>query len=273
MEIIITEEEVALLQHDLFEKYGYDFRNYSLASLQRRIQRLVALDRFRSFAEFRYVLQNDPYYLKRFVEEVTVNVTEMFRDPPFYQFLRTQVLPALSGLPLIRVWHAGCATGEEVFSLAILLKEAGLLHKSLLYATDLNPAVVQKAMTGVFPLQQMRLYSANYLRAGGRQDFSAYYSAKYNVAKFDESLRHKMIFATHNLVSDRSFHEFQLILCRNVLIYFDQQLQAKVLDTFDRSLEVLGFLALGARETLRFSSLASRYKEFSSGQKIWRKIS
>lgn len=267
----ISDEEVEILLSDLFDVHGYDFTDYSRASLKRRINRLYDLDRFPSFAEFRYTLKSQPDYLKRFVEEITVNVTEMFRDPSFYKTLRTEVLPILATYPFIKIWHAGCSTGEEVYSMAIMLQEANLLDKSLLYATDINPNVLQKAMDGIFPLSQMRQYSENYILSGGKAEFSDYYSAKYNRAKFSQQLRSKVVFATHNLVSDRSFNEFQLILCRNVLIYFDRDLQDKVLSLFNQSLESLGFLALGTKEAIRFSSIADSYKQVDK-EKIWRKI-
>lgn len=270
---MITDEEVDWLLSDLLEVYGYDFTDYSRASIKRRMSRLFSLDRFPSFAEFRFKLRNDEEYLKRFVEEITVNVTEMFRDPTFYKLLRTEILSVLATYPLIRIWHAGCSTGEEVYSMAILLSEANLLHKSLLYATDINPSVLEKASRGIFPLSQMKQYSENYIQSGGKRDFSAYYTAKYEYVKFHEDLKQKMIFATHNLVSDRSFNEFQLILCRNVLIYFDQHLQERVFSLFDYSLESLGFLALGSKETLRFSTISTNYRQHSSKEKIWRKIS
>ncbi len=272
MENRIADEEIELLLTDVLELYGYDFTDYSRASLKRRIGRLISLDRFPSFAEFRFRVRSDESYLRRFVEQITVNVTEMFRDPVFYQNLRTQVLPILATYPLIRIWHAGCSTGEEVYSLAILLKEANLLHKSLQYATDLNPDVLEKARKGFFPLSQMKSYSENYILSGGKTDFSTYYTAKYDFAKFDETLKEKMIFATHNLVSDRSFNEFQLILCRNVMIYFDRSLQDHVLSLFDQSLEPLGFLGLGSKETLRFSEVARKFKQLEPREKIWRKI-
>jgi chemotaxis protein methyltransferase CheR len=260
-----------ILLNDLFTRYGYDFTEYSKASLQRRIQRLFALDKFPSFAEFRHRLQHDPQYFRRFVEEVTVNVTEMLRDPSFYRTLRTTILPVLATYPFIRIWHAGCSTGEEVYSMAILLKEAGLLHKSLLYGTDINPLVIEKARKGIFPVSQMQKYSENYIQSGGIKDFSSYYTANYHLAKFDSSLAGKMIFSTHNLVSDFSFNEFQLILCRNVLIYFERGLQAKVFKIFDYSLENFGYLALGAKESLRFSPIADGYKQIGK-EKIWRKV-
>jgi chemotaxis protein methyltransferase CheR len=268
---VIQYEELELLLGDLYTRYGYDFTEYSRASLHRRVQRLFALDNFPGFAEFRYRLQHDNIYFRRFVEEITVNVTEMLRDPGFYRILRTTILPVLATYPFIRIWHAGCSTGEEVYSMAILLKEAGLLQKSLLYGTDINPRVIEKARKGIFPVSQMQKYSENYIQSGGLRDFSSYYTANYHLAKFDSSLTAKMIFSTHNLVSDFSFNEFQLILCRNVLIYFERELQAKVFKLFDYSLENFGYLALGSKESLRFSPIADRYLQVGK-EKIWRKI-
>ena len=267
----IEDDELEILLHDLIEVYGYDFSDYSRASLKRRVNRLMQLDKFQSFDKFRDKVRLDAEYLKKFVEEITVNVTEMFRDLNFYKILRSQILPVLSTYPLIRIWHAGCSTGEEVYSMAIMLQEANLLHKSLLYATDINPDVIKKAISGIFPLSKMKQYSENYILSGGKRDFSFYYSAKYNFAKFNEELKAKAVFATHNLVSDRSFNQFQLILCRNVLIYFDQNLQEKVFTLFDHSLEQLGFLALGSKETIRFSPISSKYRQIEK-EKIWRKI-
>jgi chemotaxis protein methyltransferase CheR len=239
--------------------------------LQRRIERLFTTDKFPSFAEFRYRLQNDSQYFRRFVEEITVNVTEMLRDPSFYRAIRTTILPILATHPFIRIWHAGCSTGEEVYSMAILLKEANLLHRSLLYGTDINPLVIEKARKGIFPISQMQKYSENYIQSGGEKAFSSYYTANYHLAKFDASLGEKMVFSTHNLATDSSFNEFQLILCRNVLIYFEKSLQAKVFDLFNTSLENFGYLALGAKESLRFSSLDKHYRQVGR-EKIWRKI-
>lgn len=266
----MKDEEVSILLNDLLEVYGYDFSDYSKASLKRRMQRLVSVDKFPSFAEFRFRIRNDEIYLKRFVEEITVNVTEMFRDPLFYKLLRTEVLPTLATYPFIRIWHAGCSTGEEVYSMAILLQEANLLNKSLLYATDLNPDVLEKAKTGIFPLSAMKQYSENYIGSGGLQDFSSYYTTRYDYAKFNRELSAKMVFATHNLVSDGSFNQFQLIMCRNVMIYFEKSLQDRVLQLFDQSLEPLGFIALGAKETMRFSGTATQYNQLQK-ERIWRK--
>ena len=268
---IIKDEEVEFLIKDVYELYGYDFSGYSRASFKRRVNRICLIERFTSFAELRYTLINEPEYLKRFVEEVTVNVTEMFRDPHFFKGLREKILPQLGTYPLIRIWVAGCSTGEEAYSMAILLKEANLYHKSLIYGTDLNPSVLETARAGVFPLQQMKLYSENYMLSGGKKDFSDYYTANYDGAKFDKSLQEKLILSTHNLVSDSSFNSFQLIICRNVLIYFDRGLQERVFRLFDNSLENLGFLALGAKETIRFSKLDKNYHQIDD-QRIWKKI-
>ena len=270
--IVLFEDDIKQLLADLIDYYGYDFTGYAAASLKRRIDRVFMLSRLPSFAEFRYRILHDADFFRYLVQELTVNVTEMLRDPAFYKTLRESVIPVLATYPFIRIWHAGCSTGEEVYSLAILLRESNLLHKSRLYATDLNPLVLETARKGIFPASQMRLYAENYRNAGGTRDFSSYYTAKYNLAKFDESLGEKMIFATHNLVADASFNEFQLILCRNVLIYFNKDLQARVLNLFDNSLEPLGFLALGTKESLRFSEIDSKYKMLVPGQKIWRKV-
>ncbi|PWG82229.1 CheR family methyltransferase [Pararcticibacter amylolyticus] len=267
----LKDTDVETLLNDLLELYGYDFTEYSKASIKRRVNRLYILDRFLSFAEFRYRIKADPDYLKRFVEQITVTVTEMFRDPPFYKSLRENVLPTLGTYPFIRIWHAGCSSGEEVYSMAVLLEEANLLHKSLLYATDINPEVLDKARKGIFSLAHMKQYSENYISSGGKKEFSQYYTANYDKVIFDDRFRKKMIFSTHNLVSDRSFNVFQLILCRNVLIYFDKDLQTRVFDLFEESLENLGFLALGSKETLRFSNIAARFKQ-TDKEKIWRKI-
>ncbi|MBS1564274.1 MAG: protein-glutamate O-methyltransferase CheR [Bacteroidetes bacterium] len=269
---LARDEDVELLLNDVCELYGYDFTGYSRASVKRRIGRLILIDKFASFAELRYRVRTDADYVRRFVEEITVNVTEMFRDPGFYRTIREEIIPVLATRPFIRIWHAGCSTGEEVYSMAILLKEANLLHKSLIYATDLNPGVLEKARKGIFPLNQMKQYSENYILSGGKKEFSAYYTAKYDWAKLNDDLKEKMIISTHNLVSDGSFNEFQLILCRNVLIYFDRILQDRVLSLFNESLEKLGFLALGAKESLKFSVVRKQFAQLENKEKIWRKI-
>lgn len=268
---MVEDHELEILINDIFDRYGYDFSGYSKASLKRRVNRLYLLDSFESFSEFMAKIIDDSSYFKRMVEEITVNVTEMFRDPSFYKTLRNEILPILATKPFIRFWHAGCSTGEEVYSLAILLKEANLLHKSLLYATDISPLVLDNARKGVFPLRMMQQYSENYRTSGGEKDFSHYYTANYGFAKFGGDLTAKMVFSQHNLVSDRSFNEFDLILCRNVLIYFDKDLQERALSLFDDSLSNLGYLALGTKETIKFSPMQGRFKQLEK-EKIWKKI-
>jgi chemotaxis protein methyltransferase CheR len=266
-----NDELVQTLLSDALEVYGYDFTGYSRASLKRRILRLYALDKVVSFAEFRYKIRSDAGYFKRFLEQVTINVTEMFRDADFYKALRNSILPNLGTYPFIRIWIAGCSSGEEAYSVAILLSELDLLKKSLIYATDINGAVLEKASLAIFPLNNMKKYSENYMSAGGLQNFSDYYSANYSLAKLRDDLKSKIIFSTHNLVSENSFNEFQLILCRNVLIYFERELQEKVFELFNNSLENLGYIGLGSKETMEFSHIAKKYKR-SGDQKIWRKV-
>lgn len=265
------DEWVEILLADVLEAYGYDFTGYSRASLKRRVMRLYEVDNFVSFAEYRYKIKSEPGYFKRFLEQITINVTEMFRDPEFYQSLRNEILPRLGTYPFIRIWIAGCSTGEEAYSIAIFLKELNLLHKSLIYATDINSAVLENAAQAMMPLNKIKLYTENYLAAGGDKNFSDYYAANYSLGKLNDQLKSKIIFSTHNLVTDNSFNEFQLILCRNVLIYFDRPLQGKVFELFDRSLEKFGYLGLGTKETLDFSPIIKNY-ERAGTSKIWRKI-
>lgn len=267
---MIDDRELEVLINEVYEYYGFDFGGYSRASLKRRVDRLYHLDGFDNFSEMLSKIRSEPTYLKRMIEEITVNVTEMFRDPSFYKVLREEVLPILGTKPFIRFWHAGCSSGEEVYSMAILLKEANLLHKSLLYATDINPIVLDTAKKGIFPLQMMKQYSENYRASGGKNDFSDYYIANYGFAKFEEGLSEKMVFSEHSLVSDGSFNEFDVILCRNVLIYFDKDLQDRALCLFDDSLAKLGYLALGTKETIKFSPIQKKFKQLNK-EKIWRK--
>lgn len=268
---IIKDHEIDILLEDIYRDYGYDFLQYSRASMKRRINRIMTNDRLASFAELRFALKDNPTFLQHFVEEITVNLTEMFRDPLFFRQLREEILPQLGTYPLVRVWIAGCSTGEEAYSMSILLKEANLHHKSLIYATDINPRVLEIARNGVYTLSQIKSFSENYIESGGKQDFSKYYTANYEWAKFNVDLKQKMILSTHNLVSDTSFNSFQLILCRNVLIYFNKDLQERVFKLFDASLENLGYLALGSKETIRFSSIQHNFTPVGD-QKIWKKL-
>jgi len=255
----------------IHQKYNYDFRNYAMSSFKRRVLRIMELKKLSVDALLKKLSENPPF-INEFLDELTVNVTEMFRDPMVFKAIREQILPVLATHPFIRIWHAGCSTGEEVYSKAIMLGEANLLHKSLLYATDLNPAVIENINRGIFPLSQMKQYSENYIARGGKKDFSDYYTAKYEWAKFHDRLKEKMVVATHNLVSDRSFNEFQLIICRNVLMYFNQNLQDKVTTLFYDSLCSLGMLGLGDKESLLFSGKKECFEEFDRKEKIFMKI-
>lgn len=268
---MIEDIELEILINDIYEYYGFDFGSYSRASLKRRVNRIFDLDGFQNFYDFLSKIKYDSEYYKRVIDEITVNVTEMFRDPSFYKVVRNEIVPILATKPFIRLWHAGCSTGEEVYSMAILLKEAGVLHKSLIYATDINSKVLETAKKGIFPLRMMKEYSENYRDSGGQQDFSNYYIANYSNAKFNEDLTARMVFSQHNLVSDYSFNEFDMIFCRNVLIYFDNDLQKRVINLFDESLSILGFLALGTKETIKYSISTSKYKQVDK-EKLWRKI-
>ncbi|WP_368041477.1 protein-glutamate O-methyltransferase CheR [Sphingobacterium sp. LZ11T8] len=255
----------------LLEEFGYDFTGYSRDSLQRRIVRIMSLWKVAELGGLLDKMLMDPSLAGSFVQQVTVPLTSMFRDPSFFLDLRQSVIPYLSTYPLIRVWIAGCSTGEEAYSMAILLKEAGLIERSLIYATDLNPASVESASNGLFSWENLGEYTKNYLNSGGTMELSDYYSPKQSRFGFNDELRSRMVFSTHNLAGDSSFNSFQLILCRNVLIYFRRSLQESVLELFDTSLENAGFLGLGPKETLRFSSLKGRFQQIGD-QKIWQKI-
>lgn len=272
MSAILSEEEINLLLTDLIETYGYDFTGYSRPMLQRRINQFFNSQQLGSFAAFRYLLNQDPQYFRLFIAQIMVPVTEMFRDPPFFAALRKEILLAFSTYPLIRIWHAGCSTGEEVYSMAILLKELHLLQKTILYATDINPEALKTASKGVFLQGSMQHYADNYLEAGGQLSLRNYYEPYFDQVKFRDELKKRIVFSTHNLAADTSFNQFQLIICRNVLIYFNQELQNRVLSLFDNSLETKGFLALGSKETLRFSHLNQHYQKANHKEKIWQKL-
>lgn len=263
--------ELEQLLRMLYKVYGYDFTDYSKSSLLRRILKFMDENELHTGSQLIQLLAGDTAAFQAFLETITVNVTEMFRDPVFYTTLREKVLPVLATYPQINIWHAGCSTGEEVFSLCILLFEAGLLHRTRIYATDINAANLEKARTGVLPMHHMREYTVNYRQAGGKNDFSDYYTALYDHVIINKEMRERVVFLQHNLVTDRSFNEFQLVLCRNVMIYFNKQLQNKVLKLFYDSLSSLGFLALGMKESLLFSEQKSKFSAIDPAVKIFRK--
>lgn len=261
------------LLHLLLHVYGYDFSGYSKASLLRRIYKFMDTHNVSDGQQLIQLLAGDTSVFHSFLETITVNVTEMFRDPGFYKSIREKVLPVLATYPQINIWHAGCSTGEEVFSLCILLHEAGLLHRTRIYATDINATYLEKARTGVLPMVHMREYTLNYHQSGCTGDFSDYYTALYDHVLIHKEIRDRVVFLQHNLVTDRSFNEFQLILCRNVMIYFNKQLQNKVLKLFHESLSSLGFIGLGMKESLLFSEYRSKYTVVDGSVKIFRKKS
>lgn len=268
----LEEIELALLLEGVFRKYGFDFREYAAASLRRRVWRRVHAEGLATISELQAKLLHDPACMERLLLDLSINVTAMFRDPSFYGAFRAKVVPQLRTYPFTRIWVAGCSTGEEVYSLAILLREEGLYDRTRIYATDINESVLDQARTGVFPLEKMREYTQNYLKAGGTSAFSEYYLAKYDGAQFQRSLIENVVFAQHNLVSDRSFNEFNVVVCRNVMIYFDRVLQDRVHRLFYESLAMFGVLGLGHKESVRFSPHADEFEELDGAEKLYRKV-
>lgn len=267
----IEDIEIRMLLEAVYQYYGFDFRQYAPASLKRRIRNCVLYEKATSVSALQERLLYDRPTMERFLQELSINVTAMFRDAGFYRVFREEVLPRLRTYPFIRIWHAGCASGEEVYSLAILLHEAGLYERSRLYATDMNEVVLGQARDGVYPLEKMELYAQKYLQAGGGGALSDYYTAQYGRAIFHGSLKKNIVWSQHNLVTDGSFNEFHLILCRNVLIYFDQTLQARVHRLLYDSLASFGMLGLGQRESIRFSGYEGCYETLDGIEKWYRK--
>lgn len=251
--------------------YGYDFTNYAKASLQRRVIKFMGDSKMDSIYDLKFRLLNDPATFQQFIETITVNVTELFRDPSFYKMLGEKVLPTLASYPIIKIWHAGCSSGEEVYSMCILLHEAGLLQRTRIYATDINPSNLKKSIAGIIPLHLMKDYTTNYIQAGGKYEFSDYYTARYNKALIKNEIRKNVVFSQHNLVTDNVFNEFQLICCRNVMIYFDKELQNKVTKLFYESLSPLGFLTLGSKESLLFSDVRNEFETIDRASRIFRR--
>jgi chemotaxis protein methyltransferase CheR len=264
--------EIELLLEAVDRHYGFDFRGYALGSLRRRLWRSVSDEGLASISGLQEKVLHDPEAMERLLTRLSVNVTTMFRDPTFYVAFREHVVPLLRTYPFIRVWNAGCSTGEETYSLAILLEEEGLYDRSRIYATDFNTDVLARARAGDLPLDRMQEYTQNYQRAGGKRDFSAYYSVHNGFARLNDRLSEHVVFAQHNLASDRSFNEFNVVLCRNVLIYFSRDLQRRVHRLFYDSLARFGVLGLGQKETLRFTDLEDRYEELDSTEKLYRRV-
>jgi chemotaxis protein methyltransferase CheR len=265
--------EIELLLEGIYRLYGCDFRNYAMASLRRRVWNAVRGEGLTSVSGLQEKLFHDREAMERFLIQLSVSVTSVFRDPEFYLAIREKVIPLMKAYPFVRVWHAGCATGEEVYSMAILLWEEGLYERARIYATDMNELVLAKARDGIINANDLNEYESNYKAAGGKAQLSDYYTAKYDGAIFRSSLKKHIVFAEHNLVTDSSFNEFNIIFCRNVMIYFNSTLQARVHDLLYSSLRRLGVLALGRKESLKGATPHERaYEELDPREKIYRKV-
>ena len=263
--------EVDLVLEGIYRSYGLDFRNYARESIRRRLLRRAQGEGVASISALQERVLHDPRCMARLLDDLSVNVTSMFRDPAFYRVFRARVVPQLATYPFIRIWSAGCSTGEEPYSIAILMREAGLYDRTRIYATDMNVDGLEQARAGEFRIEKMKEYTANYIAAGGTRSFSEYYTAGSGSVRFDRSLADNMVFARHNLVTDRSFNEFNVILCRNVLIYFGPTLQDEVNRLLHESLSTLGVLGLGRKESLKSTALERRYERLDPVERLYRR--
>lgn len=264
--------ELDLLLEAVFRRYGFDFRQYARASLKRRVEAAQQEEQLATISQLQDRVLHDEQCMQRLVRKLSVTVTSMFRDPTFYLALRQRVVPLLKTYPFVRVWNAGCSTGEEVYSLAILLQEEGLYERARIYATDVDESVVTKAQEGIFPLSSMQKYTTNYIKAGGTKSFSEYYTAHYDNTILSPSLKENIVFSQHNLATDGCFNQFHLIVCRNVMIYFNKSLQQRVLDLFCDSLEKLAVLALGRKESLALMPQDEQFNPLDSTERIYRRL-
>lgn len=271
MEFANIDIELKLLIEAIYLKYNYDFRDYAGASQKRRVLHAVHQLRCASISELQAKILHDPNVFAELLQYLTIPTTEMFRDPDYFLALREQVIPFLKTYPSLKIWIAGCSTGEELYAMAILLKEEELLERSIIYATDINPQSLEKAKKGIYSLERVRNYTANYIAAGGKCAFSDYYTAAYDGALFDRTLCENISFADHSLATDNVFSEMHLICCRNVMIYFNHELQERALGLFHESLCHRGFLGLGSKESIDFSCYANVFEAFVKPQRIYRK--
>jgi chemotaxis protein methyltransferase CheR len=260
------------LLEGLYQVYGFDFREYSRASIKRRILERMRAEKLATISAFQDKLLHEPEAVDRLLLGLSVHATAMFRDPTFYLTFRAKVVPLLKTYPTVQIWVAGCSTGEEVYSLAILLREEGVYDRCRIYATDISRAVLRKAREGIFPLASMRDYTNNYHLAGGVNEFSDYYTARYDRVIFSPSLHNNVVFSEHNLATDGSFNEFQVILCRNVMIYFNKTLQDRVHNLLYNSLSMFGVFGLGNKESLKFTPRAGSYEHLNNHDKLFRKV-
>lgn len=264
--------ELRLLLEGVYLKYQHDFRQYSVASLRRRIQSAMAKFDCATVSQLQGRILHEPDVFAQMLQFFTVQVSEMFRDPEYFRALREQVVPLLRTYPSVKIWIAGCSTGEEVWSMAILLDEEGLLDRTLIYATDINPDALEKAAAGIYPLERMPEFIQNYQQSGGKGSLADYFSTGQDQAMFDRRLKKRMVFADHSLATDSVFSEVHLVSCRNVLIYFRPELQARAIELFAGSLVHKGFLGIGTKETLRFNRHAELFAEFVPAQRIYQRI-
>jgi len=270
-QVQVEDIEIRLLLEAIYQLYGYDFRSYSPASMRRRIMHRLTMSGFSTVLEMTDRVLRDRQFFVVLLNDLTVNVTEMFRDPEFYKAFREEVVPVLKTFPFIKIWHAGCSTGEEIYSMAILLEEEGLYERAMLYATDIDKNVLAAAKKGIYPIHAFKQYTDNYRRAGGRQSLSDYATARYDSVIMEQRLKRNIVFADHDLATDQVFGEMHVILCRNVLIYFDRPLQQRVFKLFGESLDMGGFLCLGTKESLRFSGNEESFDVVNRPLRIFRK--
>ncbi|RZT93398.1 chemotaxis protein methyltransferase CheR [Ancylomarina subtilis] len=264
--------EIPLILEAIYQKYGYDFRKYSRSHIKRRLLHRMAIGHFESISQMQNMALRSKDFFMELLEDLSINVTEMFRDPEFYASFRENVIPSLKTYPFIKIWHAGCSTGEEVYSFAILLREEGILDRCQVYATDFNRKVLEIAKQGIYPIRNLEQFERNYKKSGGKSKLSDFYTMKYGSIKLDQNLVKKVVFADHNLVTDSVFAEVNLIICRNVLIYFDKDLQSRVINLFHESLSSSGHLCLGTKESLKFTSKEYHFLDIDPKQKIYKKI-
>jgi chemotaxis protein methyltransferase CheR len=265
--------EIRLLLEALFRRYHYDFRGYSMASIKRRLNQARIHFSCSSYSQLQDRALHDSAMLPELLSFLTVQVSEMFRDPVYFRTIRELVVPHLHTYPSLKVWIAGCSTGEELYSFAILFREEGLEDRTMFYATDINPDALKKAEAGVYDLDRIRLFTENHRQSGGKSSLSDYYTAAYGAAHFDKTLRSRAVFSDHSLVSDAVFAEMQMVSCRNVLIYFDRELQDRAIGLFRDSLARKGFLGLGSKESLRFSVHSDAFSDFSRDERLFQKRS
>lgn len=273
----MTEEDIqyieaGLLLEGIFQRYGYDFRSYARASMVRRLRQALARGGWTDFPSLQREVLRDEGAFSALLPQLTVTTSEMFRDPSFFKAFREQVVPDLATFPAFRIWHAGCGLGEEVHSLAIILEEEGLYDRATVYATDINRSALQAGREGIYAVDRLAKFTANYHAAGGTRPFSTYYTAAYGAARFHPELRRNIVFSSHNLVSDAVFSEVNVVLCRNVFIYFERPLQNQVFNLFNRSLRYKGHLCLGAKESLEFLAGKEGFRELGGRTRIYRKL-